>query len=931
MGAETKDSEAAFGELLRQYRVAAELSQEALAERAHMSARGVSDLERGVRTKPYRGTVEQLASALELSAPEQEALERAARRVRESPPPPTPDVGGSEAETLLATKLAVPPARAQLVPRPHLLERLEAGLQGSLTLLAAPPGSGKTTLLSAWRASPAGQRVPVAWVSLDARDNDIARFRRYVLAALDAAGVDVGAECRALLRLPQPVPSEVVLTTFVNVISAMTTDVVLILDDFHVIDNQALLLGLAFLLEHLPAQLHFVLATRADPPLPLARLRAAGRITELRAADLRFSREETAEFLTGIMGLPLTSADIDLLETRTEGWIAGLQLAALSLQSHPELAATDFIASFAGSHRHVIDYLTDEVLARLPRHVHDFILHTSILDRLSASLCAYVMDEESSTEAVLACGELLEELERRNLFLVALDERREWYRYHHLFAEALRHNFRRLEPGRVEEVHLRASEWFERYGLIQDAIEHALEGRSFERAATLIEREGHTLLEQSANDTLWRFLDRLPENVVAEHPPLCITKAWFLLDGGFLERGERWLDAAERASTSEMTTERRRNRQGEIAAARAFAASMRGDPDEVIARTEVAFRDLRDDNLLTRGLAGLALGRAYMARSELAQAAKSYADAAEIVRRTGNAPTYMRAIFGQSQMERAQGHLRRAMAICRDAIAWSAERGHPYPGVGMTYLALADMAREQNELETARQLAREGAELCSRVAYELDAQIYPRRVLALIEEASGNLDAALHIVHEAETVISAAEPVHSLAGWHLCEARLRLLQGNLAAALTCVETAVQEKRHDQDAMLSLPFMRGREQLLVIPVQVMIGQGRATDDPTCFERALTLLEDSRVQADRLGAVWLQIKTRVLQALALRGLGDSNRARPLLEEALTLGQPEGYVRVFVDEGSPLAPLLRELAPDDNARVYVATLLSALDSTQ
>ena len=487
MESKQDEDNTSVGTLLREYRVAAQLSQEALAERAHLSARAVSDLERGVRRTPYRSTIEQLAGALQLDGAAQEALVEAARRVRTAATLPSDRDGDGARDPLLATKLSVPPTRSQVVARPHLLARLEAGLSGPLTLLAAPAGSGKTTLLSAWRASEAGRSRRVAWISLDGRDNDPVRLRRYVLAALDAAGLDLGAECRQLLQMAQPPSAEVVLTSFLNALNRLATDVVLILDDYHVIDAESIHQGLGFLLDHLSPYLHLVIATRADPPVQLARLRARGQVTELRTADLRFSHEEAAEFLTEIMGLHLTGADIELLEDRTEGWITGLQLAALSLQGRPNEAASGFITSFAGSHRHVIDYLMDEVVSNLSEPVQAFLLRTSILDRLTAPLCAVVMDEETSPEAVAVSQEVLETLERRNLFLVPLDDGREWYRYHHLFADAMRHRLRHQQPEQVSVLHERASTWFEAHELLEEAIDHALDARAFDRAAALID------------------------------------------------------------------------------------------------------------------------------------------------------------------------------------------------------------------------------------------------------------------------------------------------------------------------------------------------------------------------------------------------------------------------------------------------------------
>jgi LuxR family maltose regulon positive regulatory protein len=788
----TDAKNASLGALLRRYRVAAELSQEALAEKAHMSARGISDLERGVRSKPYRGTIGQLADALQLNASERAALEDAARRVRDEAPSLAQREVIPETDILLTTKLAVPPARAQLVARPRLLSYIEAGLQGPLTLLAAPAGSGKTTLLSAWRTGPAGRRIPVAWVSLDERDNDPVRFWRYVLTALEAAGVEVGAGGISLLQPPQPAPVDVVLTSTLNAMSTQLDDVILVLDDYHLIDDETIHQGLSFLLEHLPPCLHLVLSTRTDPPLPLARLRASGRVTEVRVDDLRFRRDEAAAFLTEVMGLELTPDQIEALEKRTEGWIAGLQLAALSLQGRPGEATSDFIASFAGSHRHVIDYLADEVLAQLPEPTQAFLLQTSILDRLNPSLCAFVMDEETTAQAVLASRELLEKLERSNLFLVPLDEQREWYRYHQLFAEALRHRLRQLGPNRVEQAHLRASHWFEQEGLLVEAIEHAFDAAEFERAGHLIARAERRLFAQSANATLWRLLNRLPDEILADHPPLCITKAWFFLDAGRVGEGEHWLDKAERGLQSGVGSGTSRVVRGELAAGRGFAASFRGDSAEVIARTEQALRDLDRDHPLAEGLAHLALGRAHMAECDLVQAAESYADAASIMRRSGNAYAVVRALFGQSQMERAQGHLGRAVDVCRQAIVWSAQGGHPHPSVGMMHLALSDLLRERSELDEAMRLAAEGARLFDRLGPQLDMDPHGFSLLALsrIEQALGHIDTALELLHQVEVLVEDAESPPPQTMLRAYEAQLRLLQGNLPAALDCAEEAM---------------------------------------------------------------------------------------------------------------------------------------------
>jgi LuxR family maltose regulon positive regulatory protein len=928
----SSDTDTSFGTLLRRYRIEAELSQEALAERAHMSARGVSDLERGVRSKPYRDTVEQLANALRLREAERSALVSAAQRVRVEPPAPARREQAPEANALLTTKLTIPPARRQFLARPRLLQRIEVGLRGPLILLAAPAGSGKTTLLSAWFAGSIPTDRRVGWVSLDARDSDPVRFWRYVLAALESAGVDVGAD-RVDLRPSPPSSIEVVLTHLLNALSAQPDDVILILDDYHAIDNEAIHRGMAFFLEHLPPRVHLVISTRTDPLLPLARLRASNRITEVRVDDLRFGREEAAAFLIDIIGLELAPAEIEALEIRTEGWIAGLQLAAASLEGRPATAASDFITSFTGSHRHVIDYLTEEVLARMPESVQHFLLHTSILDRFSAPLCAFVMHAETTVEGVAASRELLEELERSNLFLVPLDEQREWYRYHQLFAEAVRHRLRQREPDCLPQAHLRASSWFEEQGFLQDATEHALSGGAFERAAGLIERVRPALMEESANQTLWQLLNRLPDEIMAQHPLLSVVKAWYLLIKGQLAEGERWLDTAEAAAQREMPGERAGDLRGEISAARGFAASFQGDTEEVMRWVEEALRELHPDNLLTRGLARLALGRAYMTQCEAVHAVGNFAEAASLVRRLGNAQIALRAMLGEAQMERAQGHLSRAIAVCEQAIAWSAQRGHPSPYVGMLHLIRADVLRERNELDMAMGAAQEALHLWSLVGYELDtdAHVFSLFVLARIEQAKGHLDAAMERVRRAQTLGATTESRLPQAALQAYEAQLWLAQENVPAARDCLDQTLLDHYHEQLRFDLDLFILGYEQVSIIPAQVLIAQGRAGDDPAPLHEALTLLQADIDKAGATPLAWLQIKRKALQSLAHAGLGDGERARECLEEALVLGRPEGYVRVFADEGAPLAALLRAIPVAGTMRDYVATLLSAIHPTQ
>src|SRR5205085_3610308 len=582
-----------FGALLRAYRVAAGLSQEELAERARLSQRTISDLERGVTTAPYRDTVAQLADALELAASDRAALEEAVRRARSSPSA-AQEPNRAPVDPLLATKLAIPPARPALVPRPRLIARLVAGLQGPLTLLSAPAGSGKTTLLSAWRATPEGQKRPVAWVSLEEGDNDPTRFWRYVLTALDRSGPGAGASALALLRSSAEPSLEAVLTTLLNALSALDRDIVLILDDYHVIEAEPIHRTLAFLIEHLPPCLHLLLATRADPPLPLARLRGRGHVTELRAADLRFTAEEAAAFLQQIMGMSLSADDVEALAVRTEGWIAGLQLAGLSLQGRPPAEAATFIAAFTGSHRYLVDYLMDEVLLRQPEEVQRFLAHTCILERLCAPLCAAVIDgdDPEKAESIAGSQEMLESLERNNVFLTPLDDERRWYRYHHLFADTLRRlHIVTVTVPEASVLHRRAGVWFEQHGLLHEAIGHTLAAGAHEHAADLIGRAAPTLATRGETQTLSTWLWVLPETTLRARPQLCVMYAWLLFDMRDPHGAERYLRHAEAALTT-AGTEEARNLRAVIAAGRAIVLVTTGDASLAIPQAQAALDGL---------------------------------------------------------------------------------------------------------------------------------------------------------------------------------------------------------------------------------------------------------------------------------------------------------------------------------------------------
>src|SRR5918998_2391608 len=456
------------------------------------------------------------------------------------------------ATPILATKLYIPPRRPNVVLRSRLLDRLNAGLHRKLTLVSAPAGFGKTTLASAWAAT---YVRPVAWLSLDEGDSDPARFLTYLVAALQTIAPAIGAGLLGVLQSPQPPPAESLLTALLNEIATIPDDVVLVLDDYHVVDARPVDDALTFLLEHLPPQLHLVITTREDPQLPLARFRVRGQMTELRAADLRFTAAEAAEFLNRVMGLDLAAADIAALDERTEGWIAGLQLAALSMQGHQDVPG--FIRAFAGDNRYIVDYLVEEVLERQPAGVRSFLLQTAILDRLHGSLCDAITGQVD--------GKLrLEVLERGNFFVVPLDDQRHWYRYHHLFAEVLSAHLRTEQPEQIASLHRRASVWYEQHGSAVDAIHHALTAEDFARAADLLELAVPAMSSGRQETTVLGWLKSLPDELIRCRPVLSAVYAHVLLDSGEVEGvdnrlwdAEQWLE-----TTADMRAGPQRARKG---------------------------------------------------------------------------------------------------------------------------------------------------------------------------------------------------------------------------------------------------------------------------------------------------------------------------------------------------------------------------------
>jgi LuxR family maltose regulon positive regulatory protein len=757
-----------------------------------------------------------------------------------------------------------------------------------------------------------------------------------LIAALQIIDIDIGKGVLSALQSPQPPPTDAILTPLINEVAALPDPLVLVLDDVHLIAAQPIHDALAFLLRHLPRHLpphlppdpgrgmHLVIATREDPPLPLARLRARGQLTELRAADLKFTPSEAAEFLNQAMGLDLSAEDIAALEARTEGWIAGLQLAAISMQGSQD--SRGFIRSFAGSHRFVLDYLAEEVLHQQPESVQTFLLHTAVLDRLCGPLCDAVrfgISETPARSVGTASQAILEMLDRANLFIVPLDGERRWYRYHHLFADLLRQRQHQVQPEQVPALYQRASAWYQQHGFIDEAIAHALRAEDSERAADLIEEHVDTIWQRGEHTRLRRWLARLPAELVCAKPHLCIIHAWNLFTSGQYDAAERTLRAAERAldARTERTPEPALAEQepspgaggtirGRIAALRAFLASYRGDLPVTIQHARQALDRLPEQDVNWRSTAAIALGDAYALRGELADAYRARLEAVQASQTGGN--IYMIARLKLADVYRQQGQVQRTIAICQQQWQLAQESGMSQTVVAGWLLAIwGEALAERNDLDQAIQQASKGVKLTERGQ---DAMVTGWSYLCLIRVlfSRGDLAAAEAIAHKMEALARERDVppwiANPLAAW---QARIWLAQDDLDAASQWAG----ERGLDAGGG---PILLHEMEYLAL-ARILIARGRLDETSSLLQRLLEAAEAG-------GHTSRAIEVLALQALALQAQEDTDRAIATLERALTLAEPGGLIRTFVDEGPPMARLLygavaRGIAPEYARRLLVA----------
>ena len=823
---------------------------------------------------------------------------------------------------LLETKLYLPRPRAGLVPRPRLSETLDAGAAAKLLLVSAPAGFGKTTLLAEWLAAgpaaPADERS-AAWLSLDRGDNDPASFWTYLIAALRTMAPGVGENELALLASPQPPAIDLVLTTMLNDLGATGNDIVLVLDDYHLIDAREVQDAMAFLLDHMPPRLHLVIASRADPAVPLARMRARGQLVEIRAAELRFTPDEVAAYLNEVMGLQLTAQDVAALEARTEGWIAALQLAALSMQGRADVAG--FIAGFTGDDRYIVDYLAEEVLQRQPAPVRNFLLQTALLGRLSGPLC----------DAVTGTGggkAMLEALDRGNLFVVPLDDRRQWYRYHHLFADVLRARLSDESPDLVQVLHRRASDWYAENGEPAEAIEHAMAGGHLESAADLVELALPALARDRQEARLRGWLELLPDELIAVRPVLSNGFAGALLSTGVVEGVERHLRDAERwlagpvetregtdPHTKQMVVvddEEFRRLPAGVAVHRAGLALVLGDPSATVAHAQRALGLLEEDHDLGRGAATALIGLASWSSGDLEAAREAYEMCLGSMQRAGHLADVLGCSIALADMQITQGQLRDAMRTYEQALQLN-HGGPVLRGTADMYVGMSTLHRERNDLDAARQFLVRSEELGEHTG--LPQNHYRWRVaMASLRQAEGDVGEAVDLLEEAErTYVGDFSP--NVRPVPAVRARAWIAQGRVDDAL---EWACAQGLSVED---DLSYLREYEHVTLARALLARYQVERS-----LDQATELLERLLRAADAGHRTGTVIEILVLQALAVRLRGDLPAALAPLERALGLAEPEGYVRMFVDEAAQMKSLLEAAAEHGIAPEYVGRLLAA-----
>jgi LuxR family maltose regulon positive regulatory protein len=825
--------------------------------------------------------------------------------------------------SILTTKLNIPKPRPQVVLRDQLISRLDEGLVQKLTLISAPAGFGKTTLASEW-----ARHIDrsVGWLSLDESDNDVIRFLSYFIAALQRVKEIIGQDELKHLRSPHPPPIEEVLISVINQINSLSENIVFFLDDYHLISTRSIHEAVTYFLDHMPENLHLVIVSRADPPLQLARLRGMGEIAELRQVDLRFTLDEATDFLRDLMGLGIHAEDVRALNSRTEGWVAGLQMAAVSLQGQEDISNS--VRIFTGSNRYILDYLLEEVLQCQPEGIQRFLLQSSILDRLTSSLCdAVVIESEDlglevpnklqSPVTGLQSQIILEHLENSNLFIFPLDDHRQWYRYHRLFRDLLRRRFQQLSPDLIPDLHRRACDWFEQADMLSEAIEHALNAHDFDRAARLMEQVGEEILMRSEVGTFDRWLQRLPDGTLDNWPNLKLFHAWILvLTGASKEDIEaRLKDLGEQGGEL----------SARVAAIRAYLAIYEGDLASAWELSHVAWEQLPEEDLFLRGILSLIFGISLLAKGDLEAGMESLSDVLQVSQEVDNVMVGTITISHLARLRMRAGNLKEAQDIYHRAIDLAKdEKGLPLPIAGEAFMGLGEIWLQWNDLEKAEEFVLKGIQHTE--AWSNVAALEGYLALARVRQAQNRVAEVASLVEKArELALQFKTTTLDDIMVDLNEAKLFLAQGDLEAAIAWVEERNVENFLDSERWVEQAgnfHDHLRKYELIILSRILI----AKDEP---QRALEILIPLLGAMKELRRMDLVLEILILQAIAQQAAGNFEEAMRTIKEALSLGEPANYIRIFVNGGSAIAKLIYKASQQGISPEYCGKLLNAFPS--
>ena len=797
-------------------------------------------------------------------------------------------------DQLLATKFYVPTARANIVNRSQLIERLNDGVQHGhrLTLVSAPAGFGKTTLVASWLITSAPiEHFKKCWLALDSNDSTPSSFVAYFVSAIQTASPQIGNVARAVIESAQTPPLETILVSLVNDIAALNEQIIFVLDDYHVITNPDIHHALDFFIDHLPPNFHLVMTTRQDPPLALARLRVRGQLTEIRAANLQFSPIESDEFLNRLMSLGLTETDVTALSERTEGWIAGLRLAALALENEND--KHKFINAFTASNRFLTDYLLDEVLSRQEPQLYEFLLRTSILHRFSAAMCDSVVGDNIGTP-------MLRRLEQSNLFLVPLDRERQWFRYHHLFAQFLQMRLKESEPHLISTLYQRAMDWCIAQGLEREALAYALESHDNVRAAELIEKIAPQVLSTAGASQVLEWLAVLPEAFIKQRPYLCLHYTWALSFVAQMAQADEYLALAETASARESDEQAKKIILGYIAAHRAYLDFFRGEYQHTIENARFALARIpQNDNVIrARTLTLLAHGLRYA--GNFTAAIEAHELASSVSEKTGNLYTATFNLSGLQELYRERGQLRLAMAICEQTLDFARRRvgRTDMPFCGFTYFEMGVIEREWNHLDRAREYSEQGEKLC-REWHQGDALAIGLMGAAFVYQDLGEYALARQALEEAKQIIGTMFSAWGAAMANAFIAQLDVARGDVEAANRWMQTCGLSIRDE------IPFIRQDDYQAL--AQVLTVQEKFADALVVWDKLYQLLKSS----GRIGRLF---QVALWRARALAGAHRRADALDALKEMLAYGESENFVRSFVSAGPVSADLLRELPTSD-----------------